>query len=223
MSFSTAWSSREDRGNLPKISGYANRLVTNSLGYLLKSRVPPYEGRTQREYEENSATYVTKIYVGQESIFDDETGISVTCPDGSSVSICEMSDKVQGIDVRVTDIEEELEAILGPTGGLQDVYSRTVIVSDYTAQATDFIIACKNVTPITLLLPEIKHLTTNDRKKKYIVCDEGGNATASNVTIQPSNTDTISGAPKFVMSEGRSSISIYSNGSSGASGGWFIF
>jgi hypothetical protein len=221
---STAWSSRENQGNLPKISGYANRLVTNSLGYLLKSRVPSYEGLTKREYDENSTTYVTKIYVGQQSIFDDdEKGVSVTCPDGSSVSICEMSDKVQGIDVRVTDIEEELEAILGPTGGLQDVYSRTVVVSDYTAQTTDFIIACKNVVPITLTLPEIKHLTTNDRKKQYIVCDEGGNATASNVTIQPSNTDTISGAPKFVMSQGRSSISIYSNGSSGASGGWFIF
>lgn len=223
MPSKTAWSSREDQGNLPKISGYANKLVTNSLGYLLKSRVPSYEGRTQREYDENSATYVTRIYIGQQSIFDDdETGVSVTCPDGSNVSIFEMSDKVQGIDVRVTDIEEELETILGPTGP-QDTYARTVIVSDYTAQATDFIIACKNVTPITLVLPEIKHLTTNDRKKKYIVCDEGGNATASNVIIQPSNTDTISGAPKFVMSEGRSSISIYSNGSSGASGGWFIF
>ena len=100
-------------------------------------------------------------------------------------------------------------------------YSRTLVAATtYTILATDDIIAVTHTptAPVTVSLPEISTLGTSGNLKKYIIKDEGGNATANNITIDIGGSDTIDGASSQVINANYNSLSIYSDGGTA----WFI-
>ena len=104
--------------------------------------------------------------------------------------------------------------------GLGTSYIRSVVNSGtYTVDQTDTMIAL-TYSPIgasAITLPEISTLD-RDRRLKVSITDEGGNATANNITISASGGDTISGQATLVINYDYDSVVLYSNGVDS----WFI-
>lgn len=94
-------------------------------------------------------------------------------------------------------------------------YSYTnVNASTYTAISSDEILGVTYTTTgaCTITLPAITGL------KRYIVKDEGGNATTNNITINTTGGDTIDGEANALININYTSLTFYNNGGTG----WFV-
>lgn len=94
-------------------------------------------------------------------------------------------------------------------------YTHKLVNSDYTLLEFDHIIGVDTSTaPVTITLPLISGLGL----KRYVITDEGGNASTNKITVAPTPTDTINGAASTEIVVGYNSITVYNNGASG----WFL-
>jgi hypothetical protein len=105
--------------------------------------------------------------------------------------------------------------------GLSTKYTRTeVAVAAYNALVTDEIIGVTYTTTgaCTITLPQIAALGTTNNHKEFTIVDEGGNSSLNNITVNVNATDTVLGEPSIVLHADYSSITLYSDGSTG----WFL-
>jgi hypothetical protein len=91
-------------------------------------------------------------------------------------------------------------------------YSITrVSSSNYSILETDYLVGVVYTTSgaVTLVLPEISTLV--NKKKIYVIVDEGGNASTNHITISTSGSDSILGTSSVIISEDYNSVSVYSD------------
>ena len=103
-------------------------------------------------------------------------------------------------------------------------YSRSAVTdteSPYAILSTDEIVGVDTTSGVvTVTLPQISTIGGGDNYKKYFIIDEGGNASANNITIATTGGDTINGnAGPLIISTDNNSYSLYSDGTSN----WIIF
>jgi len=79
----------------------------------------------------------------------------------------------------------------------------------YTVQSTDYIIGC-DIDGITVSLPSCSSVGAG---KTYIIKDQAGSASSSNITISPSGTQKIDGQSSRTLTVSYGSVRIYTDGS----------
>jgi hypothetical protein len=78
-----------------------------------------------------------------------------------------------------------------------------------------------SLTPITIILPEIALLDSNNKRIHYII-DVGGKLTENELIIQTSGTDTIGGSNEIIIGIDYSSITLVSNASTTSPSVWLV-
>jgi len=150
------------------------------------------------------------------------TSSATNIGDGSEVYVTGTSDPFEFRTFTSPDSSINIDQS-GTEIQLTSGYTRREINVSGDISSTDDILAVDtSSSDITLRLPSISDLNTSNNYKKYIVVDEGGNASNNNITIVASSEDTIIGLSQpngVVINQNYNSLSIYSNGSNG----WFIY
>lgn len=96
-------------------------------------------------------------------------------------------------------------------------YKRTEInLPTYTLTGNDYCVGVVHTltAPVTLTLPEISSVG----QKRYVIKDEGGNASLNIITLDISGSDTIDGLSSTIINTNYGVLALYNNGSTG----WFI-
>lgn len=95
--------------------------------------------------------------------------------------------------------------------------SRTAVSANYTALATDYIIAVTSTAaPRTITLPASSSYSATS-VGVLIIVDESGGAAANNITADGNGAETINGAATQVIASNFGVMRLYNNGS-----GWFL-
>lgn len=89
----------------------------------------------------------------------------------------------------------------------------------YDVQRTDEIIGVNyTVTAaVDINLPDAAAFFKTNKTRILTICDQGGNASANNITVNAKGAQDINGASTYVISLDRESIDIYTNGAN-----WFV-
>lgn len=192
-------------GMVTNIAGDANRLACHSE--------ITFDGDTLNVTGDISASVgvSSSYFIGDGSRLTGILGVSGSDPDGPVTSIQFATGTPS--DLRLTGSGELLysSSVLVMGGGLS--YNRTRITGTYSVLKSDYYLGVDTSAsdnPISLTLPSASLLQSG---QTYVFKDEGGEASAKNVSISASSGETIDGSNAVILESPYASIQLYCNGS----------
>lgn len=189
-------------GNLIKVD--LTTQTANIICAIQKVETPRIEGKTASITIGNSMVFDTTKTITTDGIITD----AITARTGNTIVFEPATNTFNG---NIT--------VLGTLTACNQKYCRTeVSTSTYTIVETDDIIAANTLAnAIVMTLPLISTLTDGLLQVKIV--DEGGNASANNITINTSGSDTIFGGTTTIIAGDYNAIQIYSDGTNK----WFMY
>lgn len=110
--------------------------------------------------------------------------------------------------------ETGVQGLVGETGvSAWHDYNRTEVTgASYAIGLNDEIVGVnpEGVTGVVVTLPLISSIGGSN-KRRYVITDEGGNASTDNITIVPSGSDTVLGTTSYVLTTDYQTVCFYSN------------
>lgn len=110
--------------------------------------------------------------------------------------------------------ETGVQGAVGETGvSAWHDYNRTEVTgASYVIELNDEIIGInpEGATGVLVTLPLISGIGGTN-KRRYVITDEGGNASTDNITIVPTGSDTILGTASYVLTTDYQTVCFYSN------------